>query len=279
MEVSGGEVAERVIRPTGVLDPVVEVRPTTGQVDDLLGEIRDRAAKNQRVLVTTLTKRMAEDLTDYLAENEVRVRYLHSEIHSIERIEIIQDLRLGEYDVLVGVNLLREGLDLPEVSLVAILDADKEGFLRAERSLIQTIGRAARHVEGVALLYADNMTDSMAKAISETERRRAIQQTYNEKHGVVPTAAGKKASNSILSFLELSRKLKQDGPDADLVEVVGKAAKALENDPDAGLALEALPELIDQLEAKMKEAAKKLDFEDAANMRDRIKQLRQKMAG
>ena len=145
MEVSGGEVAEQVIRPTGVLDPVVEVRPTTGQVDDLLREIRDRAAKNQRVLVTT-TKRMAEDLTDYLAENEVRVRYLHSEIHSIERIEIIQDLRLGEYDVLVGVNLLREGLDLPEVSLVAILDADKEGFLRAERSLIQTIGRAARHV-------------------------------------------------------------------------------------------------------------------------------------
>ena len=277
MEVSGGEVAEQVIRPTGVLDPVVEVRPTTGQVDDLLGEIRDRAAKNQRVLVTTLTKRMAEDLTDYLAENEVRVRYLHSEIHSIERIEIIQDLRLGEYDVLVGVNLLREGLDLPEVSLVAILDADKEGFLRAERSLIQTIGRAARHVEGVALLYADNMTDSMAKAISETERRRAIQQTYNEKHGIVPTAAGKKASNSILSFLELSRKLKQDGPDADLVEVVGKAAQALENDPDAGMALEALPELIDQLESKMKEAAKKLDFEEAANLRDRVKQLRQKL--
>ena len=189
---SGGEVAEQVIRPTGVLDPVVEVRPTTGQVDDLLGEIRDRAAKNQRVLVTTLTKRMAEDLTDYLAENEVRVRYLHSEIHSIERIEIIQDLRLGEYDVLVGVNLLREGLDLPEVSLVAILDADKEGFLRAERSLIQTIGRAARHVEGVALLYADNMTDSMAKAISETERRRAIQKTYNEKNGVVPLPQARK---------------------------------------------------------------------------------------
>ena len=279
MEVSGGEVAEQVIRPTGVLDPVVEVRPTTGQVDDLLGEIRDRAARNQRVLVTTLTKRMAEDLTDYLAENEVRVRYLHSEIHSIERIEIIQDLRLGEYDVLVGVNLLREGLDLPEVSLVAILDADKEGFLRAQRSLIQTIGRAARHVEGVALLYADNMTESMAKAISETERRRAIQQTYNEKNGVVPTAAGKKASNSILSFLELSRKLKQDGPDADLVEVVSKAAKALENDPDAGLTLEALPELIDQLEVKMKEAAKNLDFEEAANLRDRVKQLRQKMSG
>jgi len=279
IEVSAGEVAEQVIRPTGVLDPRVEVRPTSGQVDDLLGEIRDRAGKNQRVLVTTLTKRMAEDLTDYLAENDVRVRYLHSEIHSIERIEIIQDLRLGEYDVLVGVNLLREGLDLPEVSLVAILDADKEGFLRAERSLIQTIGRAARHVEGVALLYADNMTDSMAKAIEETERRRKIQHLYNETHGVVPTAAGKKASNSILNFLELSRKLKQDGADADLIEVAGKAATALENESDAGLALEALPELIDQLEVKMKEAAKKLDFEDAANLRDRIKQLRKKMLG
>ena len=247
-------------------------------MDDLLGEIRTRANKQQRVLVTTLTKRMAEDLTDYLAENDVRVRYLHSEIHSIERIEIIQDLRLGEYDVLVGVNLLREGLDLPEVSLVAILDADKEGFLRAQRSLIQTIGRAARHVEGVALLYADNMTDSMAKAIEETERRRTIQQGYNEEHGIVPTAAGKKASNSILSFLELSRKLKSDGPDADLVQVAGKAVQALEDDVD-GMALDALPELIDQLEVKMKDAAKKLDFEEAANLRDRIKKLRQKLVG
>ena len=220
---------------------------------------------------------MAEDLSDYLAENEVRVRYLHSEIHSIERIEIIQDLRLGEYDVLVGVNLLREGLDLPEVSLVAILDADKEGFCVCRTPLVQTIGRAARHVEGVALLYADNMTESMAKAISETERRRSIQQAYNLKHGVVPTAAGKKASNSILNFLELSRKLKQDGTDADLVDVVTKAAQALDDDPSSGLALEALPELIDQLEAKMKEAALKLDFEEAANLRDRVKQLRQKM--
>lgn len=279
IEVSCGEVAEQVIRPTGVLDPLVDVRPTTGQVDDLLGEIRDRSSKNQRVLVTTLTKRMAEDLTDYLAENDVRVRYLHSEIHSIERIEIIQDLRLGEYDVLVGVNLLREGLDLPEVSLVAILDADKEGFLRAERSLIQTIGRAARHVEGKALLYADNMTESMSKAIFETERRRSIQKAYNEKHGAVPTPAGKKASNSILSFLELSRRLKQDVPGADLIDVVGKAANSLENDADSGLALEALPELIDQLESTMKDAAKKLNFEEAANLRDRIKQLRQKMAG
>ncbi len=278
MEVSEGQVAEQVIRPTGVLDPIVEVRPTTGQVDDLLGEIRDRASKQQRVLVTTLTKRMAEDLTDYLAENKVRVRYLHSEIHSIERIEIIQDLRLGEYDVLVGVNLLREGLDLPEVSLVAILDADKEGFLRAQRSLIQTIGRAARHVEGKALLYAETMTDSMAKAIEETERRRKIQHTYNERHGIVPKAAGKKASNSILNFLELSRKLKTDGPDADLVKVAGKAVQALEEESD-GMALDALPELIDQLEMKMKESAKKLDFEEAANLRDRIKKLRQKLVG
>ena len=279
MEVSTDQVAQQVIRPTGVLDPLIEVRPTTGQVDDLLGEIRDRAAKQQRVLVTTLTKRMAEDLTDYLAENGTRVRYLHSEIHSIERIEIIQDLRLGEYDVLVGVNLLREGLDLPEVSLVAILDADKEGFLRAERSLIQTIGRAARHVDGKALLYAENMTDSMLKAIDVTEKRRKIQHSYNVEHGIVPSPAGKKASNSILSFLELSRKLKQDGPEADLVEVAGKAVRALENQADAGLALEALPELIDQLESKMKDAAKKLDFEEAANLRDRVKQLRQKMAG
>jgi excinuclease ABC subunit B len=191
LEQSHGQIVEQVIRPTGVLDPIVEVRPTDGQVDDLLGEIRVRAEKQERVLVTTLTKRMAEDLTDYLAENGVRVRYLHSEIHSIERIEIIQDLRNGAYDVLVGVNLLREGLDLPEVSLVAILDADKEGFLRAERSLIQTIGRAARHIEGVALLYADNLTDSAwPRRSAETERRRAIQQAYNRPPWHHPHAGG-----------------------------------------------------------------------------------------
>lgn len=265
---SNGQVVEQVIRPTGVLDPVVEVRPTDGQVDDLLGEIRVRAEKGERVLVTTLTKRMAEDLTDYLAENGVRVRYLHSEIHSIERIEIIQDLRNGEYDVLVGVNLLREGLDLPEVSLVAILDADKEGFLRAERSLIQTIGRAARHVEGVALLYADNLTDSMAKAISETERRRAIQQTYNEKHGITPTPAGKRAGNSILAFLEVSRRLNDE-----------QLEQATEQAEHNDVPLDALPELIQQLEDKMKAAAKNLEFEEAANLRDRIKGLRQKLVG
>ena len=265
---SQGQVVEQVIRPTGVLDPIVEVRPTDGQVDDLLGEIRVRADKQERVLVTTLTKRMAEDLTDYLAENGVRVRYLHSEIHSIERIEIIQDLRNGEYDVLVGVNLLREGLDLPEVSLVAILDADKEGFLRAERSLIQTIGRAARHIEGVALLYADNLTDSMARAISETERRRAIQHTYNEQHGITPTPAGKRAGNSILAFLEVSRRLNDE-----------QLEQATEQAEHNEVPLDALPELIQQLEDRMKTAAKNLEFEEAANLRDRIKGLRQKLVG
>ena len=268
MAQSVGNVAQQVIRPTGVLDPIVEVRPTDGQVDDLLGEIRLRADKQERVLITTLTKRMAEDLTDYLAENGVRVRYLHSEIHSIERIEIIQDLRNGAYDVLVGVNLLREGLDLPEVSLVAILDADKEGFLRAERSLIQTIGRAARHIEGKALLYADNLTDSMAKAISETERRRAIQHAYNVKHGITPTPAGKRAGNAILAFLEVSRRLNDD----QLEEAVDQAEHN-------AVPLDALPELIQQLEEKMKAAAKKMEFEEAANLRDRIKGLRQKLVG
>ena len=269
MKVSDGQIAEQVIRPTGVLDPLIEVRPSGGQVDDLLGEIRVRAERNERVLVTTLTKRMAEDLSDYLAENQVKVRYMHSEIHSIERIEIIQDLRNGEYDVLVGVNLLREGLDLPEVSLVAILDADKEGFLRAERSLIQTIGRAARHVEGMALLYADNLTDSMAKAITETERRRSIQMAYNEKHGVTPRAAGSKSThNPILAFLEVSRKLNDDQLD-----------QAVEQAQQDAVPLENLPELIQQLEEKMKGAAAKLDFEEAANLRDRIKQLRQKLVG
>ncbi|MEA5413947.1 excinuclease ABC subunit UvrB [Synechococcus sp. BA-132 BA5] len=262
------QVVEQVIRPTGVLDPIVEVRPSEGQIDDLLGEIRVRADRQERVLVTTLTKRMAEDLTDYLAENGVRVRYLHSEIHSIERIEIIQDLRNGAYDVLVGVNLLREGLDLPEVSLVAILDADKEGFLRAERSLIQTIGRAARHIDGVALLYADNLTDSMAKAISETERRREIQHAYNQRHGITPTPAGKRAGNSILTFLELSRRLSDD-------QLEAAADQAEHND----VSLDALPELIRQLEEKMKLAAKSLEFEEAANLRDRIKNLRQKLVG
>ncbi len=273
-----GHFIEQVIRPTGVLDPIIDVRPSDGQIDDLLSEIRVRAKKNQRVLVTTLTKRMAEDLTDFLSDNKVRVRYLHSEIHSIERIEIIQDLRLGEYDVLVGVNLLREGLDLPEVSLVAILDADKEGFLRAERSLIQTIGRAARHVEGVALLYADNFTKSMKRAISETDRRRTIQKKYNQVNGIIPKPAGKKIENSILSFLELSRKLDTGGLSKDLINIVSNKTDEILNAKDNLCLLDEMPSLIDKLENKMKDAAKELNFEEAANLRDRIKKLRQKLS-
>ena len=273
-----GHFIEQVIRPTGVLDPIIDVRPSDGQIDDLLSEIRVRAKKNQRVLVTTLTKRMAEDLSDFLSDNKVRVRYLHSEIHSIERIEIIQDLRLGEYDVLVGVNLLREGLDLPEVSLVAILDADKEGFLRAERSLIQTIGRAARHVEGVALLYADNFTKSMKRAISETDRRRTIQKKHNQINGITPKPAGKKIENSILSFLELSRKLDTGGLSKDLINIVSNKTDEILNAKDNLCLLDEMPSLIDKLENKMKDAAKELNFEEAANLRDRIKKLRQKLS-
>ncbi|MGJ3246570.1 MAG: excinuclease ABC subunit UvrB [Elainellaceae cyanobacterium] len=267
MEISEGQVVEQIIRPTGVLDPEIFVRPTPGQVDDLLGEIQERAQRNERTLVTTLTKRMAEDLTEYFQEHAVRVRYLHSEIHSIERIEILQDLRDGNFDVLIGVNLLREGLDLPEVSLVAILDADKEGFLRAERSLIQTIGRAARHVRGQAILYADNLTDSMAKAISETERRRAIQMEYNETHGITPQSIIKKPkSNAILAFLEVSRRLNSH----ELEQVYEQSEE---------MPLENIPDLIVQLESQMKNAAKNLEFEEAAKYRDRIKHLRDKLLG
>ena len=261
-----GKVVEQIIRPTGVLDPEIFVRPTEGQIDDLLGEILARAEINERTLVTTLTKRMAEDLTEYFQERAVKVRYLHSEINSIERIEILQDLRNGDFDVLIGVNLLREGLDLPEVSLVAILDADKEGFLRAERSLIQTIGRAARHVQGKAILYGDNLTDSMAKAISETERRRAIQMAYNTEHGITPTSIIRRTSNSILAFLDTSRRL-----NAQQLEEV------YEHSYD--LPLENIPNLIVQLEAQMKEAAKKMEFEEAAKFRDRIKHLRDRLVG
>ncbi|BAU43441.1 excinuclease ABC subunit UvrB [Leptolyngbya sp. O-77] len=261
-----GRVVEQVIRPTGVLDPEIFVRPTEGQIDDLLGEVRDRVEKGERTLVTTLTKRMAEDLTEYLQERGIRVRYLHSEINSIERIEILQDLRQGAFDALIGVNLLREGLDLPEVSLVAILDADKEGFLRAERSLIQTIGRAARHVRGQAILYADNLTDSMAKAIEETERRRQIQMEYNEKHGITPQPIVRRQNNAILQFLEVSRRVSAH----ELEEIIDQSDE---------LPLENIPDLIVKLEAEMKEAAKKLEFEEAAKMRDKIKQLRDRLTG
>ncbi|MDB9512010.1 excinuclease ABC subunit UvrB [Kamptonema animale CS-326] len=267
IEISESRVADQVIRPTGLIDPEIYVRPTEGQIDDLLGEIKERVLLQERTLVTTLTKRMAEDLTEYLQERGIRVRYLHSEIQSIERIEILQSLRDGDFDVLIGVNLLREGLDLPEVSLVAILDADKEGFLRSERSLIQTIGRAARHVRGQAILYGDNLTDSMIKAIDETDRRRGIQLAYNKMHGITPQSIAKKSSkNAILAFLDVSRRL-----NSQQLETVYEQVDEL--------SLEEIPELIGQLEVQMKEAAKKMEFEEAAKFRDRIKHLRDKLLG
>jgi excinuclease ABC subunit B len=266
LELSGDQVVQQVIRPTGVVDPQIFVRPTTGQIDDLYSEIVERTALEERVLITTLTKKMAEDLVDYFKERQVRVRYLHSEIQSIERIEIIQALKNGEFDVLIGVNLLREGLDLPEVSLVAILDADKEGFLRSERSLIQTIGRAARHINGKAILYGDNMTDSMAKAIEETDRRRNIQIAHNQLHNITPYTIKKKGSNAILDFLDVSRRL-----NSQQIEAV------IENIDE--LSLDQIPEIVQQLEAEMKAAAKEMEFEKAAELRDRIKLLRGKLTG
>jgi len=266
IEVSGKNIVEQIIRPTGVLDPQIYVRPTAGQVDNLLGEIHERVDNNERVLITTLTKRMAEDLTEYLENRSVRVRYLHSEINSIQRIEILQDLRNGSFDVLVGVNLLREGLDLPEVSLVVIMDADKEGFLRAERSLIQTIGRAARHLRGKVIMYADNLTGSMIKAIEETDRRRGIQMAYNKIHNITPQPVFKKSGNSILSFLDVSRRLNTN--DLKLVD-----------EQWHDLNLEEIPQLITTLEKQMHDAAKKMEFEHAAKLRDRIKSLRDKILG
>lgn len=249
-------MVEQIIRPTGLLDPVIEVRPTKGQIDDLIGEIRDRIAKDERVLVTTLTKKMAEDLTDYLKEVGIKVRYLHSDIKTLERMSILRDLRLGTFHVLIGINLLREGLDLPEVSLVAILDADKEGFLRSERSLIQTIGRAARNADGRVLMYADTITESMDKAIKETERRRSIQIAYNEKHGITPQTIRKKVRDVIEATKVAESK-------ADyLADAKGKMSK---RDREA---------MIARLEAEMKEAAKNLQFERAAELRDAILELK-----
>ncbi|MDX2255187.1 MAG: excinuclease ABC subunit UvrB [Pseudanabaenaceae cyanobacterium bins.39] len=261
------QVVEQIIRPTGVVDPEIFVRPTEGQVDDLYHEIQERIKRKERVLVTTLTKRMAEDLTTYLQERHLAVRYLHSDIKSIERIEILQDLRKGIFDVLIGVNLLREGLDLPEVSLVAILDADKEGFLRAERSLIQTIGRAARNVAGQVIMYADRLTNSMDKAISETERRRRIQIQYNIDHQIQPRSIVKSIeTNSILDFLSVSRRLNE----RQLEYAVSHVKE---------IPLDDIPSLIEQLEAQMKEAAKKQEFEQAASYRDQIKTLRDRLLG
>ena len=255
---SAGVVVEQIIRPTGLIDPEVEVRPVKGQVDDLLAEIRNRAEKNERVLVTTLTKRMAEDLSEYYHEAGVRCRYLHSEIDTLERVKHLRDLRRGEYDVLIGVNLLREGLDLPEVSLVAILDADKEGFLRSAGSLIQTIGRAARNVHGKAILYADHMTDSMKQAIGETERRRALQRQYNDAHNITPQTISKPVDMSLAHIVE-----------ADYLTVPAEEETA--RIPESAQEME---ELIEKLEKQMKEAAKVFEFEKAAKIRDRIKALK-----
>ena len=257
MTKTGGEVVEQVIRPTGLIDPEVEVRPVHGQVDDLLDEIRQRVARNERVLVTTLTKKMSENLTEYYAELGVRVRYLHSEIQTLERIKILRDLRAGEFDVLVGINLLREGLDLPEVSLVAILDADKEGFLRSEQSLIQTIGRAARNVNGKAMLYADRMTESMRRAIGETQRRREKQAAYNQEHGITPQTIVKAIDSTLVSIVE-----------ADYFKVPLNLDEVEEYSP------EKIGETIERLEFEMRAAAAKYEFERAAELRDKIKYLR-----
>ncbi|MCW5844484.1 MAG: excinuclease ABC subunit UvrB [Caldilinea sp.] len=261
------QVVEQVIRPTGLIDPVVEVRPTKGQVDDLVREIKQRTAKGQRVLVTTLTKRMAEDLTEYLAELTIKVHYLHSEIHTIERVEILRDLRLGVYDVVVGINLLREGLDLPEVSLVAVLDADKEGFLRSGSALIQTVGRAARHVEGKAILYADVMTDSMRYAIDETNRRRTIQEAYNREHDIEPQSIVKgirDLTDRVRVMAEAKTEYKVDD---------GGRSVVLDANPEH-LAPEDLSKLIKSIEQEMKDAAKALEFERAAGLRDQLVELR-----
>ncbi|MGG4144893.1 excinuclease ABC subunit UvrB [Paenibacillus algorifonticola] len=250
-------MVEQIIRPTGLLDPIIELRPTKGQIDDLLGEIRDRVAKDERVLVTTLTKKMAEDLTDYFKEIGVKVRYLHSDIKTLERIAILRDLRLGVFHVLVGINLLREGLDLPEVSLVAILDADKEGFLRSDRSLIQTIGRAARNSEGRVIMYGDKVTDSMGRAMKETERRRTIQEAFNEKHGITPQTIRKK----VLEVIEATKVAEQK---ADYLADAG-SGKMSKKDRQS---------MINRLEVEMKDAAKNLQFERAAELRDALLELR-----
>ncbi len=259
---AAGVVTEQIIRPTGLIDPEVEIRPIKGQIDDLLAEIRDRANNNQRVLVTTLTKRMAEDLANYYTEVGVRCRYMHSEIETLERIRLLRDLRKGEYDVLIGINLLREGLDLPEVSLVAILDADKEGFLRSQGSLIQTIGRAARHLEGRAILYADKMTDSMRRAIEETDRRREKQKAYNEANGITPRTVIRSIDDSLATVLK-----------ADYADLTSD-----DNNPEAlNFSTQAdLDAHIANLESDMREAAKKFEFEKAAKLRDQVKELRTK---
>ena len=268
---SGGEFVEQVIRPTGLVDPKVSVRPTKGQIDDLIHEIRERTAKDERVLVTTLTKRMAEDLTDYFLDNGIKVRYLHSDIDTLQRVELLRQLRLGEFDVLVGINLLREGLDLPEVSLVAILDADKEGFLRSTKSLIQTIGRAARNVSGEVIMYGDNITESMQEAIDETERRRAKQIAYNEEHGIDPQPLRKKIADILDEVYERT--------DEDAPETAEGATAMLEGRDTSSMAADEIQKLIDELTTQMTSAARELKFELAGRLRDEIADLRKELRG
>ena len=263
---TAGQVVEQLVRPTGLVDPTVEVRPATHQVDDVLQEIRERVEIHERVLITTLTKRMAEQLTDYLSDNGVKVRYLHSDVDTVERVEILRDLRLGTFDVLVGINLLREGLDIPEVSLVAILDADKEGFLRAERSLIQTIGRAARNINGKAILYADKITDSMKKAIDETERRRAKQITHNLERGITPHSIVKRVKDLIDGVYN------PNGAKDDLKAANESAAIEALSEKDLG-------KRIKQLEKQMLDHARNLEFEKAARVRDQLALLREQAFG
>ena len=265
---SGGEVVEQIVRPTGLLDPEVEIRPVATQVDDVMSEIRQRAMNNERVLVTTLTKKMAEDLTDYLDEHGIRVRYLHSDIDTVERVEIIRDLRLGKFDALVGINLLREGLDMPEVSLVAILDADKEGFLRSTRSLIQTIGRAARHLHGKAILYADNISDSMKAAISETNRRRKKQHDYNIEHNITPKALNKK----VVDIMMLGDAATDGTAGSQLLNGANEKLD-VSSLTDAG----EIVKLIEEMQVNMKKAAKELKFEEAMILRDRIRECNQRL--
>lgn len=266
LEMSGGIIVEQIIRPTGLLDPEIEVRPIKGQIDDLIGEIRKRVEAKERTLVTTLTKKMAEDLSDYLDKIGIKVRYIHSDIDSLERVEILRDLRLGEFDVLVGVNLLREGLDLPEVSLVAIIDADKEGFLRSERSLMQTAGRTARNANGKVIMYADKITDSMEKTINETKRRRKLQQEYNEKNGIVPATIYKSLEDIMASTSIADIRKKEEKESYGFSKVAEPVLKYMNK--------EQKEDLIEQLTEEMHKAAKDLEFEKAANLRDEIQKLR-----
>jgi len=262
MERAGGAVVEQVVRPTGLLDPQIDIRPTKGQIDDLIKEIRQVVERKERVLVTTLTKRMAEDLTDYLRDIGIKVRYMHSDVETLERMEIIRDLRLGAFDVLVGINLLREGLDLPEVSMVCILDADKEGYLRSETSLVQTIGRAARNVRGKVIMYADTMTGSMSRAIGETDRRRAKQEAYNKEHGITPATVEKAVRDIIQSQKPVVSQTDYYFKDKDIADVPKRS----------------IPQLVQKMRKEMREASRDLEFERAALLRDMIFELEAKIS-